>query len=135
MLTLHIYCGLPGSGKSTAAKKLGLPIFEADQYFIQEDGSYEFDPSKLRIAHETCQNNVRKSLQNLESCIVANTFSQQWEAQPYINMAKDLGANLVLVDLFDNGCTVEELFERNVHGVPLGAIKAMKDRWEDKDIS
>ena len=37
--------GLPGSGKSTYARSLGYPNFEADMFFIK-DGKYVYNPAK-----------------------------------------------------------------------------------------
>ena len=43
---LYIVRGIPGSGKSTFAKTLGGIHIEADQYFVDGDGNYNFDGSK-----------------------------------------------------------------------------------------
>jgi adenylate kinase family enzyme len=46
--------GIPGSGKSTTAKKLAGEtgkIHSTDNYFMV-DGEYKFDPSKIREYHE-----------------------------------------------------------------------------------
>lgn len=48
--------GLPGSGKTTMAKKyaeVGYVHCEADQYF-ETGGEYHFDAGKLRAAHDDC---------------------------------------------------------------------------------
>ena len=45
-------------------------------------------------------------------------------------MAKELGAELVVHDVYDGGQTDETLAERNVHGVPLEAIQRMRARYE-----
>jgi hypothetical protein len=37
---------------------------------------------------------------------------------------------VVVVDVFDGGLTDEDLAARNVHGVPLAGIRAMRARWE-----
>jgi len=64
--------GLPGSGKTTMAKKIeGFEHFEADQYF-EKDGSYEFDPSELNSAHEECQRidkYISERGEKLRSCL------------------------------------------------------------------
>lgn len=129
MANMYLIRGIPGSGKSTLAKDLGFTTCEADQFFMV-DGVYQFDPSKLMDAHMQCQNNARELVQAGKNCIVSNTFSMRWEMQPYIEMAKQYGARLTVVDVFDGGCTDEELANRNVHGVPLAVIKAMRNRWE-----
>ena len=122
--------GLPGSGKSSFGALLG-PCFAADDYFMV-DGVYRFNPSGLTAAHSMCQDLTRESLRaGNPVTVVANTFSCRWEMDAYVLMARARPAvRFVVVDLFDGGLTDEELFERNVHGVPLHSIQGMRERWE-----
>lgn len=130
MQTLTLIRGISGCGKSTeAAKTPQQQVFEADQFFVV-NGEYKFDPSKLADAHAQCQNNARQCLVDGGSCIVANTFTQRWEMEVYLQMANELGVNVNIVDLFDGGCSDEELAARNTHGVPLPAIQAMRKRYQ-----
>jgi len=57
-IKLTLIRGLPGSGKSTLARKLDAIHIEADQFFIQQNGVYLFNPKKLKAAHEWCQSVV-----------------------------------------------------------------------------
>lgn len=146
MVTLYIIRGLPGTGKSTLGKTLAPDAsFAADDYFMV-DGEYKFDPTKLGEAHAQCQATVRKALKEKKDIVeskalvrwkthrgvsVCNTFSQRWEFQPYLEMAKEIGGiRIFLIDLFDNNASLDELFERNVHNVPRHVFKNMYDRWE-----
>lgn len=123
--------GLPGSGKSTMASRILLashfshiPMFhfESDMYFIDHRGEYVFNPEKLKDAHRWCQETVRTHLFSGNSVIVSNTFTQKWEAQPYIEMADACGAQLEIQVAQGN-------FE-NEHGVPPETIEKMRARWE-----
>jgi predicted kinase len=126
---LYIVRGLPGSGKSTFAKSLGGIHFEADQFFMV-DGEYKFDGSKIKDAHKWCQNEVNSAMilnhtTNLNNVIVvSNTFTQEWEMQPYLDMAKDWGYTVfsVIVENRHGGV--------NVHSVPDDKLEMMKNRFE-----
>jgi len=128
---LKLIRGLPGAGKSTAA--IAKPMesvwtLEADQYFMV-NGKYEFDILKVELAHDWCQDQCRRMLP-YGTVIVSNTFTQRWEMQPYIEMAEELGVEFEVSDVFDGGCSNEQLAERNVHGVPIDTIAKMRDRYE-----
>lgn len=124
--TLYIIRGLPGSGKSTYARKMleeykHLKHFEADMYFYQ-NGHYIFDALKLNAAHAWCLQQVKTHLEQGESVIVSNTFTQLWEMKKYIDLARRVGADIVVYRTVGNF--------KNIHGVPDGKIELMNERWE-----
>lgn len=124
---LYIVRGLPGSGKSTLANRLSPYVFEADDYFIGSDGEYRFDPRQLGAAHKQCQDDVASKMRcsfpsSTLPIAVANTFSQQWEVQPYITLAKQYGYAVQVVEAQGE--------HGSIHNVPSEKIEAMKKRWE-----
>lgn len=126
MKELFLLRGLPGSGKSTLAKALGGEQVEADQYFIV-DGEYHFDPTKIKTAHEWCRNQVSDWMfLEFERIVVSNTFTQEWEMEPYFQMAREKGY-MVYSLVVENRHGGE-----NVHGVPTEKLQQMKNRFEFK---
>ena len=125
---LFLVRGLPGSGKSDVAASLG-PSVSADDYFMQE-GRYAFDPRQLRQAHAWCLARAGQMCDDLTEVVVANTFSQRWEMEPYLRLAGEGNIRVHVVDLFDGGLTDDQLHARNVHGVPLRTSMQMRARWE-----
>ena len=133
MKNLYLLRGIPGAGKSTLAKQLGDAHFEADSYFMI-DGEYQFDPTKLRKAHEWCQGQVELAMiQNhvtygLDSSdiVVSNTFTQEWELQPYYELAIKYGyyVTSIIVENRHGGT--------NKHGVPEDKLQQMKNRFQIK---
>ena len=128
---LFLVRGLPGSGKSSIALAISAKSVSADDFFMQGD-KYVFDPKKLADAHAYCQNTTAHflSLHDVESVAVANTFTCRWEMEPYLQLAGELDARVVIVDCYDGGMDDAALSRINVHGVPVESIAAMRARWE-----
>jgi hypothetical protein len=94
-------------------------------FFYTPHGEYEFNPSLLKDAHAWCKNKTEQDLSHGKSVIVSNTFTQKWEIQPYIDLAKKYGAQVIIKKATGN--------YNNVHGVPPEALERMRSRWEDLD--
>jgi predicted kinase len=132
MKNLYLLRGLPGSGKSTLAEQLGGSHFETDKYFIGENGEYNFDGSKLKEAHQWCQDSVANAMvlnhttgEN-ETIVISNTFTQEWEMKPYMDMAKNWGYRVFSIIVENRHVGV------NQHGVPDEKLQQMNDRFEIK---
>jgi predicted kinase len=126
MKELFLLRGLPGSGKSTLAESLGGSHMEADKYFTYE-GKYEFDVTKLKDAHDWCQNAVRVFMENKNKrVVVSNTFTQEWEMKPYFDLAEKHGYRVYSLICENRHEGVNE------HGVPEDKLKLMKNRFEVK---
>jgi predicted kinase len=124
MKELFLLRGLPGSGKSTLAESLGGSHMEADKYFTYE-GKYEFDVTKLKDAHDWCQNAVRVFMENKNKrVVVSNTFTQEWEMKPYFDLAEKYGYKVYSLIVENRHGGVNE------HGVPEDKLEIMKGRFE-----
>lgn len=122
---LYIVRGIPGSGKSTFAKTLSNQHYEADMYFMSADGEYQFDFTKIKDAHQWCQGMVKSDMiLEYPKIVVSNTFTQDWEMEPYSKMAEEYGYTVftVIVENRHGGI--------NQHGVPEDKIELMKNRFE-----
>ena len=132
MKTLYLLRGLPGSGKSTLAKQLGGSHFETDTYFMSPDDTYNFDVSKIKEAHQWCQDSVSNAMLlnyttgHNETIVVSNTFTQEWEMKPYMDMAEDWGYRVFTIIVENRHGGV------NQHGVTDEKLQQMNDRFEIK---
>ena len=124
---IYLVRGIPGSGKSTFAKTLGGEHYEADMFFIDENGEYKFDGSKIKWAHEWCHDMVYiDMMKEIPKIVVSNTFTQEWEMEPYFEMAKKYGYKVFSIVIENrHGGT-------NEHGVPEDKLEQMKNRFEIK---
>ena len=135
MKTLILLRGLPGSGKSTFANFIwnDYAICEADKFFYDTEGNYNFDATKLRQAHEWCRNQVETRMKDNQNnpqfypeIVVSNTFTQEWEMEAYYKLAEQYGYKVfsIIVENRHGGV--------NQHGVPADKLEQMKNRFEIK---
>ena len=132
---LFLVRGLPGSGKTSFASAIWneYAVCEADKFFYDKEGNYNFDPSKLKEAHTWCKNQVETRMidhqnnqQYYPEIAVSNTFTQEWEMEDYFKLAEKYGYKVVslIVENRHGG--------QNVHGVPEDKLQIMKNRFEIK---
>jgi hypothetical protein len=132
---LFLVRGLPGSGKTSFASAIwnDYAVCEADKFFYDKEGNYNFDPSKLKEAHNWCKNEVETRMQDHQNnqqyypeIAVSNTFTQEWEMEDYFKLAEKYGYKVVSLILENRHGS------QNVHGVPDEKLQIMKDRFEIK---
>lgn len=124
---LYLLRGLPGSGKSTLAKSISEIHYEADMYFVDADGNYNFDPTQIKDAHNWCQSMTRMAMEyNSPKIVVSNTFTQEWEMEVYNKLAEIYGYVVYSIIVENRHGGVNE------HGVPDEVLTKMRDRFEIK---
>ena len=132
---LFLIRGLPGSGKSTFATHIWneYVVCEADKFFYDKEGNYNFDPSKLKDAHAWCKNEVEIRMKDHQvnnqyypEIAVSNTFTQEWEMKNYYELAEKYGYKVVslIIENRHGG--------KNLHGVPDDKLEIMRNRFEIK---
>jgi hypothetical protein len=100
---------------------------EADMFFVDQDGNYKFEPSKIKEAHKWCQEEVEFLMKYEHSpIVVSNTFTQEWEMESYFELAKQYGYQVhsIIVENRHGGV--------NTHGVPEDKLEVMKNRFNVK---
>ncbi len=120
--------GLPGSGKTSLAKILSasdIPVYSVDDYFISSDGSYHFEFDKNHLAYSTCIDNTRNAMiQRVQKIIIDNTFTLEWEMEPYFKLASEFQYFIFVVTVENrNG-------NSNVHDVSMEQLQKMAEKYK-----
>ena len=136
---------ISGAGKSTLIKdnlpKENTKVVSADHFWIQKDGSYQFDAKRLREAHNDCMKNfilaeaimaienAAELINKTEHLVVDNTNIYAWELAPYVAVAQARGCPVWIVEIRAHW---EKAYERNAHGVPEIVVKRMSENITQK---
>jgi predicted kinase len=121
--------GVPGSGKSTLGAVLSesgkYPVFSVDDFFTDANGNYKFDHLKNHLAYEQCRMNTERSMKDgIKKIFVDNTFTMDWEMDPYIKLASTYSYELFVI-------TVENYHgSKNIHEIPEEQIEKMKSKYK-----
>jgi len=116
--TVVVLRAVSGAGKSTFANILtsmpGWVTVCADDYFIDDQGNYNFDASKLDAAHSECQQKFMDHLNDKEilGIVVANTSTKKRDFGFYEKAAKQQNATFISLVLENRHGNTD------VHNVP-----------------
>lgn len=130
--SLILLRGLPGSGKSTLANLLSengkFPMYSVDDFFTNDQtNEYSFDFKTNHLAYKQCEENTKIAmLANVLKVFIHNTFTMDWELEPYFKLAKDFNYKIFVV-------TVENYHEnKNVHEVSDEQLQKMAEKYKIK---
>lgn len=128
--SLILIRGLPGSGKSTLAGLLSengrYPVFSVDDYFTDAmTKKYRFDFEKNHIAYKQCEQNTEAKMhEKVSKIFVDNTFTMEWEMEPYFKMAAKNNYRIFVL-------TVENRHgSANIHNIGMEQLKKMAEKYE-----
>jgi hypothetical protein len=133
-MKVHIYCGIPGAGKTTLIK-LRHPtvprdyIFSADHEFEKPDGSYVYVREKQGEAHHIC---LRRFIRTAKGefahhtadldLVVDNSNTTIAEIAPYVAIGQAYGHEVKITTV---DCDPVLAASRNVHGVSAEIVEKM----------
>ena len=126
--------GVPGSGKTTLGEVMlhypgtnSVDVLSADNFFMDDRGNYIFDVTKLKQAHNDCQQKCAERMKlEISKIVVANTFTEKWEMDMYYEMAERYKYRV-------HSVIVENRHgSKNIHNVPDEKIEQMIKRFEVK---
>ncbi|MEI7801087.1 MAG: AAA family ATPase [Bacteroidota bacterium] len=130
--SLILLRGLPGSGKSTLANVLSengkFPVLSIDDFFTDDDtGEYNFEFDKNHLAYKQCEEQTKKFMNvGVEKIFIANTFTIDWEMEPYFKLAAEFNYKLFAV-------TVENYHaQENIHLIPQEQLEKMATKYKVK---
>jgi predicted kinase len=128
--SLILLRGLPGAGKSTLAGVLAegkkYPVFSVDSYFYSgEEGKYEFRFRENHLAYKKCEDDTGQAMkQGIKKIFVDNTFTLEWEMEPYFKLASEFAYRIYVV-------TVEHRHGgKNIHGIDEESLKRMAEKYK-----
>ena len=105
----------------------------ADDFFIDDQGEYNFDATKLGQAHGECRRKAEGAMaEGISLVVIDNTNTMQKEMNPYIKIAKKNGykVRIIMVGGTSEG-EIKTYSARNIHGVPEDAIRRMAGRLKE----
>jgi predicted kinase len=130
--SLILLRGLPGSGKSTLAHVLSengkYPVLSVDNYFTHPlTGEYHFQFEKNHLAYKECEVHTMKKMEsNCEKILVANTFTMEWEMEPYFKLSARYNYRIFVI-------TVENRHgKNNIHNISKDQLEKMADKYQVK---
>lgn len=129
--------GCSGSGKSFLAKQLAGDtgsLFAADDYFVDEQGNYNWSGDRVSAAHQWNHNRIKKAIEEgISPVIMDNTNVAKYDlkqAKSVVDYAESMGYDVRIEETQTSWAfDADELVKRNKHGVDMETIQKQLRRW------
>ena len=125
--TLIVLRSKSGSGKSTLAQYIkglnfsaDIRVCEADSFFTDSQGNYNFNPALLGQAHAQCKAKFFEAMEDGVDIIISNTNTTRKERDFYLNTAKEKGYRVFSIIL-------ENLGTKDIHSLPPEVLARQKE--------
>lgn len=119
---LTLVRGLPGSGKSTYARSLGVMHLENDMFLISH-GEYKWSREAARKAHARCVMSARSFMESGADLVVSNTFVKTRDMKAYRKAAEDFGYQVEVHTCRGN--------YGSIHNVPETDLQRIANSWQE----
>lgn len=120
--------GAQGSGKSTTAAIWAnhpkARWYEADQFFTDMNGRYDFKGDWLHDAHEWCERSAISAMDDpdVERVVVSNCFAKRKQMSVYVDEAEKRGIKVRILLKFEK--------YPNEHEVPEDVVQYTRESME-----
>lgn len=124
---LIIIRGAQGAGKSSTAAVWanweGSRWYEADQYWEDRNGNYDYYPDMAYIAHAWCFDMVEAALKKgVSRVIVSNMLKQRKDVDSYVDLSRKYGYDVKVYVIAGK--------HENTHGVPEDIVAKCRAEME-----
>ncbi len=144
--------GLPGVGKTYLAREylaqIGLKfrdevasgeqlaiMLSSDDYFMGENGVYEFDKDEMLNAHKWNFKRFVKAIEDeIPLIIIDNSNIKAFHYSHYLDYAQRKNYLVAIVTIPHNDSSNRELANRNIHGVNVDTISRMRRQFEGEVV-
>ncbi len=132
---VYLLRGVCGCGKSSLAEELAKigssVICCADDYFMDDEGNYNWSADKIGSAHLWCQNLFLENLKDgTEVIIVANTSTRERDVNVYRKLALEYGylVYVMTVENHHNGVNIHNVSEETLINMEKQLLNSIKLR-------
>lgn len=136
---LYLFCGLPGTGKTTVAKELasltGGVVLRTDKIRKQLMSDPQYTPEEKRLVYDAMLRTAGSMLRAGAVVILDATFHLRKEREAAKEIARKAGAECVVIEVKCDEKTVLKILRKRKAGndesdADFGVYKKIEKEWE-----